>query len=558
MADKPCLCIVVRRAGKAEHDSLNISLDIEATVLDLKECIASTLRASAGEEQIPVERQRLIFSGKMLRDDAQSLQADLRMQSSSMENERKHFVHLAPLPKGATPSARTQKELGHFRVLPRTRAIASRIPHEENMRRARQIGERRRRRNREHQGRDHVLDAAAYRLFGLDNSRDLAPNPMLADPPSTNTAFDTSAGARNGFMLNGEVADLQRTLMGMPTSFSDLTSFNDFLPTFGSAHTAQAPFPAIPRCPVNQALIANGIAGTHAPIVPFLSDQFRVPQSISSSVRFPVCPEATLAASLLPPVNPQTDVTSATALSILEGILGSAGLSSVESASLPDVLDQVADNAERLATTIRHLQSQPHHARSVTSTEMPTPVPSLSSPHASAPPSQVVTPESGTSAGMSLQEQHQMLASYLSSASAPSLAAAGSAERSAQRRSQSVLESERHLAEFQAELSVTSARATNDQERLAQQAREGFEMDPQLSYLTAANAASSTGDGLVARSREHIFPEDMLELQYLEHLAQIRRDGMLELQRLTLQAQERRAADVGPPAPGPLPGYYFF
>jgi len=29
VADKPCLCIVVRRAGKAEHDSLNISLDIE-------------------------------------------------------------------------------------------------------------------------------------------------------------------------------------------------------------------------------------------------------------------------------------------------------------------------------------------------------------------------------------------------------------------------------------------------------------------------------------------------------------------------------------------------
>lgn len=185
------LYIVVRRVGKGENESLYLELDSQASVLDLKTKIAATLQAEEQEDDIPVERQRLIFAGKMLRDDNQSLQKDLNMKpNNNRVNEEedeeqevlKHFIHLSPLPRGAAPSVRTERELADVRnAAAATPGLGNDLMsrHEENMRRARRIGARQRRRRREGQ---MAADAAAIHpsamamnnaeILGMDGSRD--------------------------------------------------------------------------------------------------------------------------------------------------------------------------------------------------------------------------------------------------------------------------------------------------------------------------------------------------------------------------------------------------
>ena len=92
--------------GKPENESLEISLESIASVLDLKQTIQKAMKEKDADDFVPVDRQRLIFSGKMLRDDSQFLVQDL-----SMKLGEKHFVHLTPLPKGAKVSTRTPREL---------------------------------------------------------------------------------------------------------------------------------------------------------------------------------------------------------------------------------------------------------------------------------------------------------------------------------------------------------------------------------------------------------------------------------------------------------------
>ena len=117
----------------------------------------------------------------MLRDDTQSLEKDLKMKSNTTLSDdeeegaeiHKYFVHLSPLPKGAAPSVRTERELtdvsplaggGVARLIVPGSDLAQR--HEENMRRARQIGLRQRRRRRR-QG-QMAAEAAAYHPSALD------------------------------------------------------------------------------------------------------------------------------------------------------------------------------------------------------------------------------------------------------------------------------------------------------------------------------------------------------------------------------------------------------
>ena len=209
------LSIVVRRVGKGENESLHLELDRQASVWDLKTSIAATLRnadqdvGDDDDDDIPVERQRLIFAGKMMRDDNQSLEKELHMKpnhDSSVSNneeedkvgqdvDKHYFVHLSPLPEGATPSVRTERELTGVDA---TAAAAAETPllgnglalrHEENMRRARRMGARQRRRRRE----GEIAAAAAAAMFPST----LAMNANDTEEPRGGSASVLDVGATN-------------------------------------------------------------------------------------------------------------------------------------------------------------------------------------------------------------------------------------------------------------------------------------------------------------------------------------------------------------------------
>ena len=93
--------IRVKRIGKGE-DYLSFFMDATANVLDLKKKISTELQnqTNGDEEDVPTERQRLIFSGRMLRADEERL-TDARMTPNAV-----NCIHLTPLPVGAQPSVR--------------------------------------------------------------------------------------------------------------------------------------------------------------------------------------------------------------------------------------------------------------------------------------------------------------------------------------------------------------------------------------------------------------------------------------------------------------------
>lgn len=94
--------IHVKQIGKGEA-VLSFFIDATANVLDLKKKISSQLQQS-NDEDVPTDRQRLIFSGRMLRADEENLK-DARMKTDSI-----NCIHLTPLPAGAKPSVRDEDE----------------------------------------------------------------------------------------------------------------------------------------------------------------------------------------------------------------------------------------------------------------------------------------------------------------------------------------------------------------------------------------------------------------------------------------------------------------
>ena len=172
------LNIVVRRVGKAESESLVLELESDATVLDLKQKIVEALEEQK-ETAVPTERQRLIFSGKMLRDETLSLTEDLKMEAG---DDHKYFVHLTPLPKGAAPSTRTTRELSENPLSPQEATIQ-------------QVRARQRRRKRQDQRRE-LSDPAAYHPYALDLSGTLLPAAAAAAAhASTSDAASRAATA---------------------------------------------------------------------------------------------------------------------------------------------------------------------------------------------------------------------------------------------------------------------------------------------------------------------------------------------------------------------------
>jgi len=97
--------IVVKRSARVEVPCLELSIERGATVMDLKTLIQDELADESPCLVVPVERQRLIFQGRMLTDNDQSLADDVKMKLDQV-----NYVHLAPLPKGATPTTRKQSE----------------------------------------------------------------------------------------------------------------------------------------------------------------------------------------------------------------------------------------------------------------------------------------------------------------------------------------------------------------------------------------------------------------------------------------------------------------
>lgn len=97
--------IVVKRTGGSEAPCLELSIEKDATVMDLKTLIQDELADESPCLMVPVERQRLLFLGKMLTNDALKLADDIKMKVGSL-----NYIHLAPLPKNVIPSARTPLE----------------------------------------------------------------------------------------------------------------------------------------------------------------------------------------------------------------------------------------------------------------------------------------------------------------------------------------------------------------------------------------------------------------------------------------------------------------
>ena len=90
--------IVVKRVGKGDNDVLSLRLDPTKTVFDLKCQIQEITQKN--KDLIPVERQRLVYFGRMLRDNEELLGSD----GVKMKPEVTNYIHLSPLPDGATPS----------------------------------------------------------------------------------------------------------------------------------------------------------------------------------------------------------------------------------------------------------------------------------------------------------------------------------------------------------------------------------------------------------------------------------------------------------------------
>ena len=408
--EDPRLYIIVRRVGKAENESLHLHLDSKASVLELKKKIADTLKEQE-EADIPVERQRLIFSGKMLRDDTQSLEMDLNMKPSSDEDEHKHFVHLSPLPKGAAPSARTERELAD--VAP----VLS--PHEENMRRARRIGARQRRRRREGQEGRGLMDAAAYHPYALDLT-----SGFVAGPGHTISSLALTAAEEEALLSVAAAAEQSRFAQEVAIQSIHDAALTEALTQQYQQGLAAAVAPgaaslrvgsvADPLCPFgSHAEAAARLLGAHVPPTSAVS----LLQYAQPHLHFPTT-EASLMAAMLPSssLEAQASANSAAAVSLLQDVLGMPGVATA-STSLPDVLDQVALNAGELANTLRMLQT--HRGTLAT----PSAAASLSSPAALEVPS---TPQAAGAVPLSLQDQ---LASALGSPGVNPFSQGGGSQR---------------------------------------------------------------------------------------------------------------------------------
>ena len=101
--------IVVKRVGKGDNNVLSLQVDPSASVLDLKTQISQELAAKDNNDRVPVDRQRLIYFGRMLRDNEEIL----GNEGIKMKPKVVNYVHLSALPEGQKPSPRDNNHHRH-------------------------------------------------------------------------------------------------------------------------------------------------------------------------------------------------------------------------------------------------------------------------------------------------------------------------------------------------------------------------------------------------------------------------------------------------------------
>lgn len=329
------LHVVVRRVGKPENESLVLELDSDATVSDLKEKIVEALEEK-DEIVIPAERQRLIFSGKMLRDESMSLGSDLNMKAG---DDHKHFVHLTPLPKGAAPSVRTERELSENPS----------NPHEATLQRARA----RQRRRRRQEPRPGMSDPAAYHPYALDLASGALLPTASASSPTAAAAAAAAASLGLSSAASGEAALLSMAAAAQQSRLVQEVASHAALPdALQAVVLAQQQQQNLLSAAASGSSAAALLTNSAAALCPFggvgPADSFSSLFAGRNGI-----PSAVLGLTQAPVAAMPAERDPTTAL--LQDLLARQTRSNNHNEMLPEILEQIAANAGELANTLRLL-----------------------------------------------------------------------------------------------------------------------------------------------------------------------------------------------------------
>jgi hypothetical protein len=208
------LQIVVKQVGKRERDMLNLKIDPSASVLDLKTLISEEL--SAKNDRVPVDRQRLVYFGRMLLDNEEVLGS----KGIKMQTEKPNYIHLSPLPAGAKPSKRSNRSC----LSPSSAVEVATSSLQSELERARRFGaaarERGRRRRR---SRPYPLNALARTAQGGSSSiYGEDPHPSDPQPQEPHPFSFSSHSAPASISLSSSHALHLPPGLGAPSMFSQL------------------------------------------------------------------------------------------------------------------------------------------------------------------------------------------------------------------------------------------------------------------------------------------------------------------------------------------------
>lgn len=209
--------ITIKRVG-SEGSVLTLQVPSCASVFDLKTLISEGLASK--NEDLPVERQRLIFSGRMLTDNDEVLGDN----GVNMKTNAINFVHLSPLPVGAKPSKRASSKR------PTRAPVEVQLEGSPaSMQRARRLGalsrERRRRRREEPYSTDSVVRSGESRATSAEPQQ---PPTRASDPHPQVTLSGTSDHAHHPAIAT-QISDI---LLGRGAA----PLLNSLLPSVGTLY----------------------------------------------------------------------------------------------------------------------------------------------------------------------------------------------------------------------------------------------------------------------------------------------------------------------------------
>jgi len=186
--DENVIHVVVKRTGMAESPCLELTIERDATVMNLKTLIQDELADESPCLMVPVERQRLIYQGRMLINNDHGLLDDVKMKPDKV-----NYVHLAPLPKGATPTLRKRNE---NKVV-----VSSSIHHPRHQQQQRLRSARRAQR--------------AFTPYRISSVRNTLPDPAVVVSSSSATEGLRDLTTMNRLLCTGSRLSPQLTQMGL-------------------------------------------------------------------------------------------------------------------------------------------------------------------------------------------------------------------------------------------------------------------------------------------------------------------------------------------------------